>query len=131
MKPNNALRLNATTQIRTMPLRLQLEFIIHGKVALAVDEYLDGDWSQLQTLFTLPRDLFDTWADGVDLPYGCVFREKSRVDGIYVLQDPEGWLVFRQKGGIPLPGKRVYATYKEAKRAALALGFLDVLRGAG
>ncbi|MDQ9169546.1 hypothetical protein Q8A64_03880 [Oxalobacteraceae bacterium R-40] len=131
MKQNNAVKSGAVTkQVRAMHPKRQLEFIIHGKVALAVDEYLHGDWSQVQMLFTLPRHLFDAWADGVDLPYGRVLRKKSCVDGIYVLPDPEGWLVFRQECGIPLSGKRVYATYKEAKRAALALEFLEVLRGA-
>jgi hypothetical protein len=128
MKPNNAVK-PAAAQVRAMHPRRQLEFIIHGKVALAVDEYLHGDWSRVQTLFTLPHHLFDAWADSVDLPYGCVQRERSCADGVYVLPDPEGWLVFRQEGGIPLSGKRVYATYKEAKRAALALEFLGMLRG--
>jgi hypothetical protein len=107
----------------------QLEFIISGKVALAVNDYLDGDWSRVQALFTLPRTLFDEWADSVELPYGRVFRKQGRADGTYVLQDAEGWLVMKQKSGVPLPGKRIYATYKEARRAALAWEFLEVLRG--
>ena len=108
----------------------QLELIIQGKVALAVKGYLNGDWSETPALSTLPRSVFDAWADSVQLPYGRVFRKKDSVDGIYVLQDTDGWLVFRLEHGIPLPEKRSYATYKEAKRTALAWEFLDVLRSA-
>lgn len=111
-----------------MDPKRQLEFIISGKVAHAVNDYLDGDWSRVKSLFTLSRHLFDAWADSVELPYGRVQRKRAAIDGIYVLQEEEGWLVFRQENAIPLPGMRLYATYKEAKRAALAWEFLEVLR---
>jgi hypothetical protein len=111
-----------------MDPKQQLEFIISGKVGHAVNDYLDGDWSRVRTLFTLPRPLFDAWADSVELPYGRVLRKRGAHDGIYVLQDPEGWLVFRQDKGIHLPDMRLCATYKEAKRLALAWEFLEVLR---
>jgi hypothetical protein len=111
-----------------MDPKQQLAFITSGKVGQAVNDYLDGDWSRVRTLFTLPRSLFDTWADSVELPYGRVHRKRGAIDGIYVLHDPEGWLVFKQENEIPSPEKRLYATYKEAKRAALAWEFLEVLR---
>lgn len=108
----------------------QLELIIRGKVKLAVDQYLDGDWSRIQTLFTLPRSMFDAWADSVELPYGRVRRKKEAADGIYVLRNCEGWLIIRQEQGVLSPKQRVYPTYKEAKRAALSWELLEVLRGA-
>lgn len=108
----------------------QLEAIINGKVSEAVRSYLDGDWSRVATLFTIPRSMFDAWADSIDLPYGNVSKVKGNGDGIYVLPDAEGWLVFRQAGGVHLPGERVHANYRQAKRAALALALLSVLRGA-
>jgi hypothetical protein len=108
----------------------QLEAIIQGKVGEAVQQYLRGDWTRLPSLFTIPRSMFDSWADGVELPYGRVAKAKSAQDGVYVLPDADGWLVFEQKGGAHLPGERVYANYKQAKRAALALEFLATLRGA-
>jgi hypothetical protein len=111
-----------------MDPKRQLEFIISGQVAHAVNDYLNGDWTRIKTLFTFPRPVFDAWADSVELPYGRVHRKRGAIDGIYVLQDAEGWLVFRQENTIPLPGMRLYATYKEAKRAALAWEFLEVLR---
>lgn len=111
-----------------MDPKRQLEFIISGKAAHAVNDYLDGDWSRVKTLITLPRPLFDAWADSVELPYGRVQRKRATLDGIYVLQDAEGWLVLRQENTIPLPGMRLYATYKEAKRAALSWEFLETLR---
>jgi hypothetical protein len=107
----------------------QLDIIVNGKVQFAVQHYLHGDWSKLPLLFTIPRSLFDAWADGTALPYGRVFRQKSSHDGVYVLRDEEGWLVFQQEKGIPMPG-RIYASYRQAKRAALGLEFLSVLRGA-
>lgn len=108
----------------------QLELILQRKVALAVNDYLDGDWSRIQTLFTLPRSVFDAWADSVELPYGRVFRKKDAADGIYVLQDSEGWIVLKQASGILLSKERLYPTYKEAKWAALHWEFLEALRGA-
>jgi hypothetical protein len=107
----------------------QLEAIIKGKVRDAVQQYLGGDWSRLPSLFTIPRSVFDTWADSIELPYGRVSRTKSADDGVYVLPDAEGWLVFEQHRGMHMPGERVYADYKQAKRAALALEFLRGLRG--
>lgn len=107
----------------------QLETIINGKVREAVQEYLNGDWSRLPSLFTIPRAKFDSWADGVQLPYGRVSRTKDVSDGIYVLADNDGWLVFEQKDGAHLPGERIYPNYKLAKRAALALELLGALRG--
>jgi hypothetical protein len=108
----------------------QLELIIRDKVAFAVDEYVDGDWSRIQARFTLPRSVFDAWADGVELPYGRISRKRDATDGIYVLQDCEGWIVVKQEGGILLPKRRVFPTYKEAKREALSWEFLEILRGA-
>jgi hypothetical protein len=83
----------------------------------------------LPTLFTLPRSVFDAWADSVELPYGGVSKTKAADEGIYVLPDADGWLVFEQKHGVHMPGERVYADYKQAKRAALSLAFLSDLRG--
>jgi hypothetical protein len=108
----------------------QLKTIVTGRVRDAVHEYLDGDWSRLPTLFTIPRSMFDAWADSVELPYGRVSAKRASDDGIYVLPDADGWLVFEQERGAHLPGERVYSTYKQVKRAALALAFLSVLRGA-
>lgn len=107
-----------------------LQAILQGKVEQAVQEYLGGDWSRLPTLFTLPRSMFDAWADSVELPYGPVSKTKAADDGVYVLPDTEGWFVFEQKQGAHMPGERVYADYKQAKRAALSLAFLSVLRDA-
>jgi hypothetical protein len=112
----------------------QLQAILQGKVEQAVQEYLGGDWSRLPTLFSLPRSVFDAWADSVELPvelpYGRVSKAKAADDGIYVLPDAEGWLVFEQKQGAHMPGERVYADYRQAKRAALSLAFLNILREA-
>jgi hypothetical protein len=118
------------SQSRNMSPEKQLEAIIKGKVREAVQQYLGGDWSRLPSLFTMPRSMFDSWADSVDLPYGRVSKSKSARDGVFVLPDADGWLVFEQKGGAHLPGERVYANYKQAKRAALALELLATLRGA-
>lgn len=108
----------------------QLEAIVKGKVRDAVQAHLGGDWSRLPALFTIPRSMFDAWADGIELPYARVSKKKSAYDGIYVLPDADGWLVFEQERGAHKPGERVYADYRQAKRAALALEFLSVLRGA-
>jgi hypothetical protein len=113
-----------------MTPKQQLDAIVRGKVSAAVREHLGGDWSRLPSLFTIPRALFDDWADSVELPCGRVAKVKSPQDGIYVLRDRDGWLVFEQERGVHRPGERVYASYKEAKRAALALDLLSVLRGA-
>jgi hypothetical protein len=108
----------------------QLEAILKGKVRDAVREHLDGDWSRVSSPFTIPRSAFDAWADGIELPYGRVSREKAACDGIYVLPDTEGWLVFERQRGVHMPGERVYADYKQAKRAALSLEYLRALRDA-
>ncbi|WP_334190840.1 hypothetical protein [Noviherbaspirillum sp.] len=108
----------------------QLDIIIRGKVTEAVNAHLDGDWSALQTLFTIPRAMFDAWADSIELPYGSVSNRISRTDGVYVLQDAEGWLVFEQRNGVHPKGERMYPDYRQAKRAALSLAYLSVLRGA-
>lgn len=108
----------------------QLAAIVKGKVGDAVREHVGGDWSRLPTLFAIPRSIFDAWADSVELPYDRVSKTKSACDGIYVLPDTDGWLVFEQRRGVPMPGARVYANYRQAKRAALALAFLSVLHGA-
>lgn len=107
----------------------QLAAILNQKIDDAVEEYLGGDWSKLPSLFTIPRSVFDTWADSIDLPYGRITNKKSALDGVYVLQDPDGWVVFEQKNGVHISGDRVYANYKQAKRAALALEYLAPLRG--
>jgi hypothetical protein len=116
-------------KLNAMSPEQQLEAIVKGKVRDAVQEYLGGDWSRLPSLFTIPRAQFDSWADSIDLPYGRVSKKRSADDGVYVLPDADGWLVFEQERGAHLPGERVYADYKQAKRAALALAFLRVLRG--
>jgi hypothetical protein len=107
----------------------QLEAIVKGKVRDAVQQYLGGDWSRLPSLFTIPRSMFDSWADSIELPYGRVSRTRSADDGVYVLPDADGWLVFEQERGAHLPGERVYENYRQAKRAALRLEFLRPLRG--
>jgi hypothetical protein len=107
----------------------QLEAIVKGKVRDAVQQHLGGDWSRLPSLFTIPRSMFDSWADSIELPYGRVSRTRSAQDGVYVLPDADGWLVFEQERGAHLPGERVYPDYKQAKRAALRLEFLRPLRG--
>jgi hypothetical protein len=112
-----------------MNLEQQLEAIVKRKVSDAVREHLDGDWSRLPALFTIPRSVFDAWADSIELPYGRVSKRKAACDGIYVLPDAEGWLVFEQEGGVHLFGERIYADYKQAKRAALAMEFLSGLQG--
>ena len=114
-----------------MPPKQRLELLIAGKMRLALNDCLRGDWSQVQAARALSRDVFDEWADSVELPYGGVFQKWGEEDGVYVLQDAEGWLVIKQCNGIPLPGRRVYATYKEAKRAALACEFQEILRASG
>lgn len=103
------------------------EVVIGGKLALAVNDYLNSDWSRTQSLVALHRTLFDAWADSVELPCGRVFRKRGSGDGIYVLQDVEGWIVMRQEGGIPMAEMRMYATYKEAKREALKRGLWETL----
>jgi hypothetical protein len=108
----------------------QLDIIIRGKVREAVNAHLAGDWSALPTLFTIPREMFDAWADSIELPYGRVSNRISGADGVYVLQDAEGWLVFEQRKGVHLNGERMYPSYRQAKRAALSLAYLSVLRGA-
>lgn len=111
------------------PKRRQ-DVIIHGKFALAVRDYLDGDPLQNPAQYLLSRSMFDAWADSVELPYGRVSRKKDATDGIYVLQDCEGWMVIEQKSGILLPKKRKFSTYKQAKREALAWEILGALRNA-
>jgi len=113
-----------------MSVQQQLQAILQGKVEQAVQEHLGGDWSRLPMLFALPCSVFDAWADSVELPYGQASRAKAADDGIYVLPDAEGWLVFEQKQGAHMPGERVYADYRQAKRAALSLAFLNILREA-
>jgi hypothetical protein len=108
----------------------RLEAILKGKVWDAVQEHLDGDWSRVSSLFAIPQSAFNAWADGIELPYGRVSKEKAACDGIYVLPDTEGWLVFEQQRGVHMPGERVYADYRQAKRAALSLEYLRALRGA-
>lgn len=112
-----------------MPPRQRFERIIRSKVALAADQYLEGGRSLAQSLIVLPQRQFDAWADSIDLPYGRVFRKIDAADGIYVLPDCEGWIVITQKSGIFLPQRRVFATYKEAKRTALRWEFLESGRG--
>lgn len=114
-----------------MTPKQQREWLIRRKVALAVRDYLDGDCSQAKTSPNLPRKLFDAWADSIELPCGRVQRTLESADGIYVLPDPEGWLVLRREKGALLPERRLYSNYKEAKRAALAEEFLEGLRGPG
>jgi hypothetical protein len=108
----------------------QLQAIVEGKVSEAVRSYLDGDWSRVATLFTIPRSAFDSWADNIELPYAGVSKRRGTGDGVYVLEDAEGWLVFTQANGVQLPGARTYANYRQAKRAALADALLNMLRGA-
>ncbi|MDB5727011.1 MAG: hypothetical protein JWQ00_216 [Noviherbaspirillum sp.] len=108
----------------------QLEAIIKGRIPEAVRTWLGGDWSRVGTLFTIPRSAFNAWADSIELPYARVFKTYDSGDGVYVLPDADGWLVFRQANGIRLAGERTYATYREAKRAALAIELLSPLRGA-
>lgn len=114
-----------------MSPKQQLEYLIRGKLALAVDDYLNRNCSLPKTLPALARKLFDAWADGIELPCGRVQRKLGSADGIYVLPDPEGWLVIRREKGAMLPERRMHATYKEAKRAALTEEFLEGLRGPG
>lgn len=108
----------------------QLDIIIRGKVREAVNAHLGGDWSALPKLFTIPRSMFDAWADSVELPYGSVSGKISGADGVYVLPDTEGWLVFEQRNRVHLNGERIYPDYKQAKRAALSLAYLSALHGA-
>ncbi len=97
-----------------------LEFLVAANLRRAVSDYLNSDWSRPPAKYAVSRDLFNAWADSIELPFGRVFRKRSGEDGLYVLQDAEGWWVIRQQCGSVSPGSRLYATYKEAKRAALA-----------
>jgi hypothetical protein len=90
----------------------------------AFEEYLKGN-SELS--FAIPRSRIEAWADGIELPFAHVSRDSAGSDGIYVLHDPEGWLVLQKVAGTALPGARIYASYREAKRAALIMALPAIL----
>lgn len=117
------------SDLLSMSTKQQLHLIFSGKLSQAVQDYLHGDWSRLPQLATMPAAIFDAWADSIELPYGRVSKTRQPVDGVYVLFDQEGWLVFEQQNRMQLPGARTYPTYKQAKRAALRIEFLHLLRG--
>lgn len=102
----------------------QLEIITSGRVWDAVREYLNGDWSRRNELFTIPRSTFDAWADSIELPHGCIYREPHTWDGVYVAETVDRWAVYYQERGQQVADLGSFPDYRTAKRAALASEYL-------
>jgi hypothetical protein len=102
----------------------QLQIITSGRIYEAVEEHLAGDWSRRGELFDLPRALFDSWADALDISgHGYIRVGPATFDGIYIVPRGHRWCVYQQeKGG--RDSERTFDDFRQAKRAAIAMNYL-------
>ena len=103
----------------------QLKVLSGGGAWQAIQDHLDGDWDRVNELFTIPRSMFDEWADSIDLPYGLVLAEPHSWDGIYCVEDNNRWDVYVQERGIRVFEVGVFDDLVTAKREALANHLLN------
>lgn len=103
----------------------QLHILTEGDLTMVVSERLNGDWTRLSELFTIPRSFFDEWADSVDLPHKRVLSKIHTWDGIYCIDKDEHWDVYVQERGIRVYEIGLFDDFKTAKREALASEYLN------
>ena len=95
----------------------QIELLFTKANCDIVEDYLDGDWDKLDSFFTITLQDFYEHVDSLNLPFGYIFNEEGKQDGLYILKKGGGWeFVMQERGQILF--SIIFENYIDAKRAA-------------